>query len=196
MRPGGGVYEGYASTEGAFVSHHPPGEGGPLSPGKPSAGVSAYLPDEDGQLITEPGAVGELCVSSPWLAAGCNNMPEETAQRFTANPFRPGTRLYHAGDRMAWDQDGNLLFHGRKDRMVKLRGYRVEPGEIERVMACWEGIAEAACVDVRVHGGDLICCYYTGKEYGKRVSGGSTAPITRSCPTPICSSRPPPFLKR
>ena len=159
-----GVYEGYASTESAFVSHRPAGEGGPLSLGKPSPGVSAYLLDEDGELITEPGAVGELCVSSPWLAAGYSNMPEETARRFTSNPFRPGTRLYHTGDRMAWDADGNLLFHGRNDRMVKVRGYRVELGEIERVMTRREGVTEAAGVDVRVHGGDLLCCYYTGEE--------------------------------
>ena len=159
-----GVFEGYASTESAFVSHHPVGEGGPLSLGKPSPGVSAYLLDEDGKLITQPGTVGELCVSSPWLALGYNNMPEETARRFTSNPFRPGTRLYHTGDRMAWDADGNLLFHGRNDRMVKVRGYRVELGEIERVMNRREGVTEAASVDVRVHGGDLICCYYTGEE--------------------------------
>ena len=159
-----GVFEGYASTESAFVSHHPVGEGGPLSLGKPSPGVSAYLLDEDGKLITQPETVGELCVSSPWLALGYNNMPEETARRFTSNPFLPGTRLYHTGDRMAWDADGNLLFHGRNDRMVKVRGYRVELGEIERVMNRREGVTEAASVDVRVHGGDLICCYYTGEE--------------------------------
>ena len=159
-----GVFEGYASTESAFVSHHPVGEGGPLSLGKPSPGVSAYLLDEDGKLITQPETVGELCVSSPWLALGYNNMPEETVRRFTSNPFLPGTRLYHTGDRMAWDADGNLLFHGRNDRMVKVRGYRVELGEIERVMNRREGVTEAASVDVRVHGGDLICCYYTGEE--------------------------------
>ena len=159
-----GVYEGYASTESGFISHHPMGEGGPLSLGKPSPGVSAYLLDEDGRRITEPGIVGELCVSSPWLATGYNNRPEETAQRFTDNPFHPGTRLYHTGDRMAWDASGNLLFYGRNDRMVKVRGYRVELGEIERVMTRRADVDEAASVEVRVHGGDLICCYYTGGE--------------------------------
>ena len=65
---------------------------------------------------------------------------------------------------MAWDKDGNLLFHGRKDRMVKLRGYRVELGEIENVLRKAPGIADAACVAVKVGGGDKLCCYYRGEK--------------------------------
>ena len=160
-----GVWEGFGITETAApVLLHPAGSGSEQCSGKPCRHTDVYLLDEEGNLIEKPGEVGELCVSSPWLALGYNNMPEETAQRFTDNPFKPGTRLYHSGDRMAWDEDKNLVFHGRNDRLVKVRGYRVELGEIDRVMTGRDGIEEAASVNVHVHGGDLICCYYTGEE--------------------------------
>ena len=160
-----GVWEGYGITETAApVLLHPAGSGGAQCVGKPCRGTEVYLLDEAGNRIEKPGEIGELCVSSPWLALGYHNMPEETAQRFTDNPFRPGTRLYHSGDRMAWDGNGNLVFYGRDDRLVKVRGYRVELGEIDRVMSRRDGIEEAASVNVHVHGGDLICCYYTGED--------------------------------
>ena len=159
-----GALELYGSSEGFCILLHPAGHGGPKCLGKPCRGNEVFLLDENGKIIDQPGMIGELCVSSPWLAIGYNNMPEETAERFTENPFQPGTRLYHSGDQMAWDEDGNLLFHGRNDRMVKVRGYRVELGEIDQVMGKHEMIEEVTCVNVRVHGGELICCYYTGTE--------------------------------
>ena len=159
-----GTFEVYGASETGNVLIHPLGVGGPLSVGKPCIKTSVYLVDEDGKLITEPGVIGELCVSSPWLALKYNNLPEETAKRFTDNPFEPGQRMYYTGDCMAWNEDGSLAFRGRNDRMVKVRGYRVELGEIDQVMSRREGITESASVNVLVHGGDLICCYYTGEE--------------------------------
>ncbi|MBO7662487.1 MAG: non-ribosomal peptide synthetase, partial [Clostridia bacterium] len=171
-----GVWESYGASEACPpVLLNPAGKGGPLCLGKPAARTEVYLVDEAGNRIDQPGEIGELCVTSPWLALGYHNMPRETAERFTDNPFEPGTRMYHSGDQMAWDENGNLIFHGRRDRMVKIRGYRVELGEIDQVMRGREGISEAACVNVRVHGGDLICCYYTGEEISpetlKRYAG-------------------------
>ncbi len=175
-----GVWEGYGITETAApVLLHPAGNGSAQCIGKPCRHTDVYLLNEEGDLIDKPGEVGELCVSSPWLAIGYNNMPEETAQRFGDNPFKPGTRLYHSGDRMAWDDDGNLVFHGRDDRLVKVRGYRVELGEIDRVMSQKDRIEEAASVTVNVHGGDLICCYYTGEECSPeelKIHAGSFLP--------------------
>ena len=158
-----GVWEVYGASEtSAPVLMHPAGTGGELCLGKAAFGNELYLLDEEGKQIRKPGEVGELCISSPWLATGYCNMPKETAERFKENRFRPGTRLYHSGDRMAWDQNGNMVFHGRNDRMVKVRGYRVELGEIDRVMSRREGITETATLSVLVHGGNVICCYYTG----------------------------------
>ena len=160
-----GVFETYGASEACPpVLMHPVGEGGPLSLGKPCRRTRVYLLDDDGNRIEEPGVLGELCVSSPWLALGYKGLPAETAQRFTDDPFCPGERMYHTGDQMAWDGDGNLIFHGRTDRMVKVRGYRVELGEIDQVMRRKDGLEEVANVNVRVHGGDLICCYYTGRK--------------------------------
>ena len=161
--PGVVEFFGASETGTAILIHHV-GEGSPLTLGKPAENVHAYLMDEEGRVIEEPGVIGELCVTTPWLALGYNNLPEETAKRFTENPFLPGERMYHTGDQMAWDEDGYLIFHGRNDRMVKVRGYRIELGEIDQVIRKKEGIDEVANVNVTVHGGDLICCYYTGKE--------------------------------
>ena len=160
-----GVVEFFGASEtGTAILIHRLGEGGPLSLGKPAENVFACLIDDDGNKIDEPGVIGELCVTTPWLALGYNKMPEETDRRFTENPFLPGRRMYHTGDQMAWAEDGSLIFHGRNDRMVKIRGYRIELGEIDQVIRKKEGIDEVANVNVTVHGGDLICCYYTGTE--------------------------------
>ena len=160
----GNLYEVYGSSENFVAMIHPLTHGDARLLGKPSAGARAYLLDEDGSLITSPEKIGELCVVSPWTAEGYIGLPKETAERFVPCPFEPGETMYHTGDYMAWDTDGNLLFHGRKDRMVKLRGYRVELGEIENVMRKAPGIADAACVAVKVGGGDKLCCYYRGKQ--------------------------------
>ena len=159
-----GVLEVYGASECGYVLIHKAADGGTMCLGKPCCKTEVYLINENGKQIEQPGEIGELCVSSPWLANGYNNMPEETAGRFTENPFKPGTRMYHSGDRMSLDEAGNLIFHGRNDRMVKIRGYRVELGEIDQVMSGRDGIRETVSMNVRVHGGDVICCYYTGEE--------------------------------
>ena len=156
--------ESYGTSETAGVLIHRVGNEDSRMLGKPGGGARVFLLDENGNLIDKPGIIGELCVVSPWLALGYNGLPEETAAKFTQCPFIPGERMYHSGDFMAYDEAGNLLFHGRKDRMTKLRGYRVELGEIENVLNRSEKVNEAACVAVKVSGGDKICCYYTSDE--------------------------------
>ena len=160
----GNIFEAYASSETFCMLFQQLQKGDERMLGKPAAGSHIYLIDDDGSLIEEPGKIGELCVVSPWLANGYNNLPEETAAKFVDCPFEPGQRMYRTGDYMSCDEKGNYLFRGRKDKMIKLRGYRVELGEIEQVMRRKEGISEAACVAVRVHGGDKLCCYYTGEK--------------------------------
>ncbi|MBR0284997.1 MAG: AMP-binding protein, partial [Selenomonadaceae bacterium] len=117
----GNLLEFYGSTEAAGVlAHRIAGEDHRML-GKPCGGAQVYLIDENGERITTPGAVGEFCVASPYIAIGYNNLPEETAAKFTDNPFHPAEDpLYHSGDYMAYDEEGSLIFHGRKDRMVKV----------------------------------------------------------------------------
>ena len=160
----GNVFEAYASSETFCMLFQQLNGEDARQLGKPAAGSHIYLADDDGNLVTEPGIMGELCVVSPWVAMGYNKLPEETAAKFTDCPFEPGQRMYRTGDYFAFDENGNYIFHGRKDRMVKLRGYRVELGEVENAVRRAEGIEEAACVAIQVNGGDKLCCYYTGEK--------------------------------
>ena len=82
-----GVWEGYGASEACPpVLLHPAGSGGPACLGKPCGNTEVYLLDEAGNRIDKAGIIGELCVHSPWLALGYNNMPKETAERFTDWP--------------------------------------------------------------------------------------------------------------
>ena len=103
----GNIHEVYGSSECAAILLHKIAQEDSRMLGKPGNGVSVYLVSDDGKLIQEPGVLGELCVESPWLALRYNNMPEETAAKFTDNPFGAG-RLFHTGDYMAYDEEGNL----------------------------------------------------------------------------------------
>ena len=158
------VYEFYGASESPAMLMHPLGEGDAHSLGKTCRGIAAYLQNEEGQTITTVGEIGELCIASPYMAMGYHKLTEETARKFTKDASVPGGRLFHTGDYMAWDETGDLIFHGRKDHMVKIRSYRVELDEVRRAAAALPGVEEAACIAVQVNGGDHICCYYTGKE--------------------------------
>ena len=132
-------------------------------------GMTAYLIDEKGQQITEPGVIGEFCIVTPSAAIGYNNSPELTAEKFVDCPFAPGQLMFKTGDMMAYKKDGTLEFHGRKDYMVKLNGFRIELGEIESVLSKHERILDVACVVKTVNGNDNLCFYYSTKN-GKSIA--------------------------
>lgn len=110
--------------------------------GRPVANTSVFVIDEKGRLAPE-GAPGELCAGGAGLALGYLNAPALTAQKFLDNPFAPGERMYRTGDRARWRQDGALDFLGRLDDQIKLRGFRIEPGEIEAVLARHPKVSQA-----------------------------------------------------
>ncbi|HEY6248404.1 MAG TPA: amino acid adenylation domain-containing protein [Candidatus Angelobacter sp.] len=106
-----------------------------VSIGKPFGCNQVYIMDDWGQLAPI-GAAGELYIGGEQVARGYLNRPELTAERFVPNPFdrRVGARLYRTGDRVRWNEIGELEYLGRLDHQVKIRGNRVELGEIESVL--------------------------------------------------------------
>ncbi|WP_260850329.1 non-ribosomal peptide synthetase [Flavobacterium anhuiense] len=112
--------------------------------GKPVANTQLYVVDAYGNLCPI-GVVGELWVSGVGVGRGYLNREELTREKFMANPFKEGERIYKTGDLVRWLSDGNLEFIGRKDNQVKIRGYRIELGEIENALSALEVVSHC-CV--------------------------------------------------
>ncbi|MEV4112477.1 amino acid adenylation domain-containing protein [Nonomuraea sp. NPDC049695] len=150
------VVDAYGPSENtvyATTADLVPGE--PVVIGRPVANARAYVLDE--RLRPVPaGVVGEIYLAGASMARGYANRPGLTAERFVANPFgEPGERMYRTGDLGRYDAGGVLSYLGRVDTQVKLRGFRVELGEIETVLAAHPGVSVAAAA-VR---GDRLAVY-------------------------------------
>jgi thioesterase domain-containing protein len=143
------IYNGYGPTETtvfATMSDALDGDGIP-SIGKPVARTRAYVLDA-WMRPCPSGVIGELYISGDGLARGYWNRPGLTAERFVANPYAtcPGERLYRTGDLASSDENGELRFHGRSDQQLKIRGFRVEPGEIESALSQLPSIEQAVVI--------------------------------------------------
>ncbi|MGQ4618130.1 amino acid adenylation domain-containing protein [Nocardia sp. R7R-8] len=139
----------YGPTEAVVCSAHLVVEGpqgtGTVPIGTPNQNVYLYLLDEALQLVPD-GVVGEIYLGGRQLARGYLDRPGLTAERFVADPFLPGARLYRSGDLARRNAEGEIEFVGRADEQVKVRGYRIELGEVEAAVADHPGVARCVVI--------------------------------------------------
>ncbi|MEV5645596.1 amino acid adenylation domain-containing protein [Streptomyces flaveolus] len=146
--PGVTVVNGYGPTETTtFASRHRVASAAqctdPLPIGSPMDG-SRLLVLDDRLLPVPPGVVGELYIGGDGVARGYAGRPGLTATRFVPDPSgQPGARMYRTGDLVRWNTAGCLQYISRSDEQIKLRGFRVEPGELETVLREEDGVANA-----------------------------------------------------
>ncbi len=132
--------------------------------GRPNDNTEVYILDRDLRHPQPLGVSGELCVSGPGLMLGYLHRPDLTDERLVPHPFQPGRRLYRTGDLGRWLPDGEIEFQGRIDEQVKLRGYRIEPGEIEHCLRRTPGVRDAVVVLRRVQERQDLVAYLTASE--------------------------------
>jgi hypothetical protein len=149
--------------------------------GGPLANMRLYLVDAHDRP-TPIGVTGEICVAGVGLARGYLGRPDLSAARFVDNPFEPGERMYRTGDLGRWLPDGTVEYIGRNDFQVKLRGFRIEPGEIEsRLMAC-DGVDEAIVLlrEDRAGQPQLVAYVTSARTVDRPTPAGLRAALTGS----------------
>ncbi|MBQ2210600.1 MAG: amino acid adenylation domain-containing protein, partial [Prevotella sp.] len=128
--------------------------------GRPAPNLTMYITDANGNLAPN-GMAGELCIAGPQVARGYWKRADLTAEKFVTPSFDTSVRMYRTGDLCRWDSEGNIMFLGRIDNQVKLRGFRIEFGEVESAMSKIAGIT-TAIVDIKtVNGIQHLVAYYT-----------------------------------
>ena len=157
------LFNSYGPTEATVVATIAElKKGDAVTIGKPIPNYTAYIVDDQLKPVA-PGQQGELLIGGPGIAAGYLGQAGLTAQKFIPNPFAKNAAdpiLYHSGDAVALDENGNLLFQGRIDDQVKIRGFRVELGEIETAIAQEDASIEHCAVVLRKdHGLDRLVAF-------------------------------------
>ncbi len=179
------LWNTYGPTESTVVAtlhemDSPADAGAPGSPrevpiGRPIGGISAYVLDAR-QVPAAVGVPGELCLGGAGVARGYLGRADLTAERFLPDPFAAadaaGARLYRTGDLVRWLPSGELEFLGRTDRQVKVRGFRVELGEIEAALAEHPAVREAAVLAREDRPGERRLVAYVAPHAGRDAALG------------------------
>lgn len=163
----------YGPTEtcvDASVFHIVPGtlasadDGGYVPIGKPLGNNRVYIVDSHDRMLPI-GVKGELCIAGDGVGRGYLNLPELTGEKFVADPFVIGERMYKTGDLARYLPDGNIEYAGRKDHQVKIRGYRIELGEVEAALLNIEHVQEAVILArENAEGQSDLYAYFTGEK--------------------------------
>ncbi|MCX4770330.1 MupA/Atu3671 family FMN-dependent luciferase-like monooxygenase [Streptomyces sp. NBC_01285] len=162
------IYGPTETTVLCVVGTVPPRADGPvpdegadvIAIGRPADNVTVRVVDASDKPVPI-GAVGELFVGGPGVAAGYLHRPDLTEERFAAGPEGgTETRCYRTGDLVRWTADGRLVFVGRTDDQVKIRGFRVEPEEVAQVLGRLDGVSRAAVVGLRRANGEAFLSAY------------------------------------
>ena len=131
-----------------------------ITVGRPLLNVKEFIVDSDGNELP-PGIVGELYIGGAGVGKGYNNLPEKTAERFIEYQ---GLRVYKSGDYARWTENGDVEILGRLDNQIKLRGLRIELGEVESALAKVEGIKTSLVKIAKIKGIEHLCAYFTANK--------------------------------
>jgi amino acid adenylation domain-containing protein/non-ribosomal peptide synthase protein (TIGR01720 family) len=171
------VINGYGPTETTtFAACHRLTAGmlvsGSVAIGRPIGNTHVCVCDRNGELVPT-GVAGELFIGGDGVARNYRKRPALTAERFVPDPWRPGERLYRTGDLVRWRADGVLEFLGRLDNQIKIRGFRVEPGEVEATLLMHPDVAAAAVVvQVDAKGGKQLAGYVVPRSGTELTAAG------------------------
>jgi amino acid adenylation domain-containing protein len=191
--PGARFCNMYGQTEANsstyyWVDYLPTEAAGVLPIGKPLPNFEVFALSEDGQQVSKPGQEGEFYVRASSVALGYWDEPEKTKKSFVTNPLRPDLdeRIYKTGDLVRLNSDGNYVFLGRKDHMIKSRGYRIEIGEIESALCNHPEVKNAVVIPIA---DDLI-----GNRISAIVVPFRPGSITKADILKHCSTRLPKYM--
>jgi amino acid adenylation domain-containing protein len=170
----GEMYNMYGPTETTVWSttFHIPENSDRIPIGKPIANTQVYELDSELQPVAA-GESGELYIGGDGVVRGYWRRPELTEERFLSNPFRPGNRIYRTGDIARSLPDGNLEFLGRADFQIKLRGHRIEIGEIETALENHAGVGQAVVVAREFKPEDKRLVAYVVPKAGTQLESAS-----------------------
>jgi acyl-coenzyme A synthetase/AMP-(fatty) acid ligase/acyl carrier protein len=147
--------------------------------GRPIGNARVYILDRFLQPVPI-GVSGELYVGGAGVARGYWNRPELSESRFLADPFQPGARIYRTGDIGRFRPDGNIELLGRADRQIKLRGFRIEPAEVERPLRMHASVREAV-VGVRTVGTDTSLIAWLTLQNGCALNAAEASTYLSHC---------------